>query len=408
MLSSGLYAQITIQSIEFSGLKRTKADYLKRFLDTKVGATTNLKTLENDVQQLKNLNFIADGALVLDTVDSKLKVHFQLQEAFTIFPIINFGGIQNNFWYQLGFSDDNWLGRGQKLATFYQNNDRRHNFSLFYKIPYFNQSRWGASFSFLKWASIEPLYFDEAAVFYDYDNISFGLSAFYEIKRNSILELGSTYFIENYRKNDRHEGTLTPGPNMLQQPKSLFKLIHHHSNINYHFFYLSGFDNRASYQTVYNFQDNSWFHIFLNDTRYFRRVGRKGNAAARFRVGMATNNNTPFAPFVLDSYINIRGSGNRIERGTAALILNAEYRHTVWENPKFGAQVVAFSDLGSWRDPGGDLEDLATKESIQHFVGGGIRLIYKRAFNAIFRVDYGIDVLHFERRGVVFGIGQYF
>ncbi len=75
--------------------------------------------------------------------------------------------------------------------------------------------------------------------------------------------------------------------------------------------------------------------------------------AARLRFGIATNNDTPFAPFVLDSYINIRGSGNRIERGTAALILNLEFRQTFFETAKFGGQLVAFSDTVFWRNPEG-------------------------------------------------------
>jgi len=46
--------------------------------------------------------------------------------------------------------------------------------------------------------------------------------------------------------------------------------------------------------------------------------------------------------------VNIRGLGNRIERSTAALILNLEYSQTVFES----AQFVAFSDTGTWRKAG--------------------------------------------------------
>ena len=120
--------------------------------------------------------------------------------------------------------------------------------------------------------------------------------------------------------------------------------------------------------------------------------------------------NSPFAPFVLDSQVNIRGSGNRIDRGTAQLILNLEYRHTVWmdRRERFAAQVVGFSDLGTWRNPGGELSDLVASENIRHFVGAGLRVLSLKAYNAALRVDYGVDVRNTKQRGVVLGFGQYF
>ncbi len=406
--SYALKAQLSIERIQIEGLKKTKESYLGQFIDSQLGTFADEKLLAEDLQRLKNLSSVADGTIVLDTVETGIHVRFDLKEALTLFPILNFGGVQGNFWYQVGFNDDNWRGLGRKLTVSYQNNDRRDNFNLYYKVPSFRRSRWGGSLSIAKWASIEPLFFESETVYYNYDNLSLGLSAIYQIQRNNTIELGITTFLENYRKDSRHEGFATPGPESLEQPKLLGKLIHYKSALKYHLFYLSGFDNTASLQTVLNLQDRSWFHIFLNDTRYFKRLPLRGNLAARLRVGVATNNNSPFAPFVLDSYVNIRGSGNRIERGTAALILNLEYRQTVFESAKFGAQIVAFSDAGTWRNPGGKLSDLIKKDNLQHFVGGGVRLIYNRAYNAIFRLDYGVDVRQPERRGVVIGIGQYF
>jgi len=401
-------AQHLISNIEINPLKRTQEDYLFRFIDSKVGEELNLDKLNKDLQQLKNLNAIVNGAYTLDTIGQEVNVQFNLQEGLTLFPLINFGGVKGNFWYQFGVNDDNWRGRGQKLTVFYQNNDKRHNFNIYYKIPQFKRGKWGGSVSAFRWASVEPLYFSDDVVFYDYDNVSLGLTSIFRRNRQSAFEFGGTYFVETYNKNERHDGTETSGPSSLRQPKLLAKAIHRFANIKYHYYFLSGFDNGLSLQGVYNFYDQSRFYILLNDTRYFLRVKEKGNFAARLRLGLATNKNSPFAPFVLDSYINIRGSGNRIERGTAALVFNAEYRHTVFENSKFASQIVAFSDTGTWRDPGGSLEDIVDGNSLQLFVGGGIRVIYKEAYNLIFRMDYGVDIKDVNRRGIVLGIGQYF
>lgn len=408
MLMNGLNAQLTVGGIEFDGLKKTKENYLKRFLKNRVGEDFSKKLLEEELQQLKNLSAISNADFQLDTSGNEVKIDFQIEEALTVFPIINFGGVEGNVWFQLGFTDLNWLGKGMQLTAFYQNNDRRNNFSVYYRVPYLNGSKWGASFSFLKWASREPLYFDEGEVLYDYDNLSFGLTTIYELGFNHNIEFGGSYFIENYEKNEDQSIENPPGPEDLRQPKALIKLLHKFNRINYHYFYLFGFENSVNIQTVHSFNDDTWFQIILNDTRFFRRIGEKGNFGARLRLGLSTNNDTPFAPFVLDSHVNIRGAGNRIDRGTGVLVLNLEYRHTIFDRKLFAGQIVGFSDTGTWRNPGGSLTDLWQGENVRPFVGGGIRLIYKKAFDAVLRLDYGVDVRNTTERGFVLGFGQYF
>jgi len=160
---------------------------------------------------------------------------------------------------------------------------------------------------------------------------------------------------------------------------------------------------------VYSFKDKDVFNILINDTKYFKRVGKKGNFATRLRLGLSTNSESPFSPFVLDNNINIRGVGNRVDRGTAAVILNTEYRQTVFDKGKFASQLVGFTDAGSWRNPGGTLNDITSSENIQHFAGLGTRLIYKKAFNTSLRIDYSWNLKGpSQQEGFVIGFGQYF
>ena len=395
--------------VEFEGLKKTDASYLNQVLRIQSINEWQPEDLDSYTQKLANLTNIASASHRVDTLEEGLLVVFEIEEARTLFPILNFGGIKNNFWYQLGFTDINWLGQGMQLTAFYQNNDRRSNYNLFYKVPYIKGSKWGGSVSILRFASIEPLFFDEGVVRYNYDNLNFGLSAFYEFKIGHTLELGGSYFIESYEKNENQPLSDPPGPDNLRQPKWLGKLVHRYDKINYHYYKLNGFAVTTIFETVYNTLDQDWFGIVLNDVRYYKTFGRRTNLAMRIRLGISSNRDTPFAPFVLDSNVNIRGSGNRIDRGTAQAIWNLEYRYSIWD-PKgrnFAAQLVAFSDLGTWRNPGGDFSDLWESSNFRHFIGGGFRLIYKKAFNAILRVDYGIDIYDVNQRGFVIGIGQY-
>lgn len=397
-----------LSSIEYEGLKSTKVEYLQNFLDTRVGEIVDLRMLEEDVQRIQNLAAISKADFELDTISNAISLTLKIEEASTLFPIVNFGGVSNNFWFQLGFNDTHWLGKGIHFSGYYANIDGRHNGNIFFKFPFLLGKKWGFSGSALRYASTEPLFFNGQGVFFDYTNSNFALSGIYQINRRQSLELGGTFFVEDYQKDERHAEETTPGPEELTQPKVLGKILHRLDKINYHFFYVFGFDNSSNFQTVYNLDDQSVFNIFLNETRYFKRVGLKGNLAVRFRLGVSTNTDSPFAPFVIDSQFNIRGSGNRIDRGTGAMILNLEYRQTIFERKRFAIQAVGFSDIGNWRSPGGELSELSRFVNYRHFAGGGFRFINKKAFNSMLRVDFGMDLFNANERGFVLGAGQYF
>ena len=106
--------------------------------------------------------------------------------------------------------------------------------------------------------------------------------------------------------------------------------------------------------------------------------------------------------------MNIRGVGNTIDRGTGAIVLNTEYRQTLLEKDWFVLQSNVFVDAGSWRNPGGKLGDFSKADNIRIHPGVGLRLMHKRIYNAIFRIDYGYGITKNDARGFVFGIGQYF
>ena len=397
-----------VKTIYFEGLKRTKAPFLRQFLQTKVGQTLQESLVQTDVQRLKNIAGIGNATAHLDTFPSGIQLVFHIDEVRTLLPILNFGGIEGNVWFQVGFSDINWQGKGQFLSAAYQNNDRRHSGNIYYKVPRISGTNWGFTASLNKWSSREPLFFDEGTVNYEYDNNGIGLTAIRHFGLLKYLEIGGTYFVEEYSQSSQQFLENPPGPIQFSQPKWLSKFSYSEDYLNYHYFYLQGFQWQALLQDVFNTVDRTWFHSLLIQAKYFKRIGEKGNLAGRTRFGIATNNDSPFAPFVVDSHVNIRGVGNRIDRGTAQLIVNTEYRHTYFENKKIAVQAVGFSDAGTWRNPGGELKDLFDKQQFRVFIGGGFRLIYQKIYGAVLRVDYGIDVFNTQERGFVIGLGQYF
>lgn len=413
---SGLKSQSGIP-LEFTGLKRTQPTYLYQYLERlngQFGGQLNHSDLQAELaqirQQILNLPSISRVDYAIDTLNKdSARILFSIEEARTVFPIVNFGGIRGNFNFQLGFNDIHWRGRGQQLSTYYQNSDRQHNFGFYFRNPSVNYSRWGYAINLRRYAAIEPLYFPTAAVNYNYANLSLGLSSSYRLGPRQEISVGSDIFRERYRKVQSPGLEETPGPDELSQYKLLGKINHRLDRLDYKE-QPTGFINESNFQVVHSFADKSWFFIYWNDLRYFHPLAAKSLLAARLRTGISTNSNSPFAPFVLDSQVNIRGSGNRIDRGTAQLILNLELRQTVWRDRQgnFEAQLVAFSDLGTWRNPGGELSDIFSRESFREFVGGGIRIVYRKAHDTVLRFDYGIDVFNKKERGVVAGFGQYF
>jgi outer membrane protein insertion porin family len=408
-LSAQLPHSTIISEIRIEGAKRSKVDHLRRFLQSQEGDTYSSEQAEADAQRLQNLYSIASVSFRTERKPNRgLLLIFEIQEAWTLFPLLSIGGVEGNTWFEIGATEINFLGRGMTLAAAYRNIDTRNNYQLFFRQPYLGGSRWGISAGIHRYASTEPLFFEEGAVFYDYTNLSMEAGVSYEFSFGHTLELGGIYFVEDYSRTTEQELENPPGPEALRIPKVLGKLTHRFDRINYHAFHQEGILNVTLLETVYNTTYGDWFHLFLNDFHYFRRYGKRGNLALRFRTGLSTNVNSPFSPFVLDSRINIRGAGNRIDRGTGTLVLNLEYRHTFWEGSLFALQGVVFSDAGAWRTAGGTLDDFVNPDYIRHFVGPGFRFIYKKAFNAMLRLDYGFDLHQKGEKGFVLGYGQYF
>ena len=221
------------------------------------------------------------------------------------------------------------------------------------------------------------------------------------------IELGFSLFTEDYSY--LSGATSEQVPQLLNVDKHLVKLIYEYNDLEYYYHYLEGFRSTLNFQYVGSSNSSlPEFLIGFNDFTYYHRIGKKGNWANRLRLGLASNAETPFAPFTVDNNLNIRGVGNTIDRGTGAIVFNTEYRHTLIDKNWFVLQSNVFIDGGSWRNPGGGLGDFAESQNIRIYPGVGLRFMHKKIFNAVFRIDYGYGVTKGASRGVVIGIGQYF
>ena len=404
------YAQSpTVASLKIQGNNRTKTSFLEKIIKIEVGAALDTTLMEEDMYRLKRLPSISHAYYVVTQSfkENEYDVVYGIEENFTLIPFASiFTSNDDEFAFRIGLQEFNVLGRNITLGAFYQR-DIFDSFGAHIRAPNIFGRKWGLALSYQDLTTEEPVFLDNGSADYRYNNESIEALVLYQFNFKNRIEFGLNLFTEDY---EFLSGDTDPNvPLALRVNKHLLKLLYNYDAIKFHYQYLSGFKSSLNLQYVQS-DDGQLpdFWIGFNDFTYFARVGKKGNWASRLRLGLSSNLDTPFAPFAVDNNLNIRGVGNTIDRGTAAIVLNTEYRHTLIDKDWFVLQSNVFVDGGSWRNPGGDFSDFGDDQNLRIYPGIGLRFIHKRIFNAIFRIDYGQGITTNSTRGVVFGIGQYF
>ncbi|RAJ15099.1 POTRA domain-containing protein [Olleya aquimaris] len=398
----------TITDIKIEGNKKLKTSFIEKISKTETGQSLDSIQLEDDIKLLKRLPSVSFADYKVEYTDEgNYTVIYTIEENFTIIPSVNvYTSNEEDVAYRIGLYEFNLLGQNMTFGGFYQK-DIYNSYGINFRAPYLFSREFGLAINHQDWQTQEPVFYDEATVNYRYRNKAFEVLGLYQPDFNNRFELGVNVFKENY--SSLEEQTLFNFLSEISANKTMIRGVYEFNNLDFNYQYVSGFKSMLNLQYVTT--DNNQLPEFLigwNDFNYYKRLGQKGNWASRLRVGLATNNDSPFAPFSLDNNLNIRGVGNTIDRGTGAIVLNTEYRHTLIEKGWFVLQGNAFIDAGSWRNPGGDLGDFGDADNLRVFPGAGLRFIHKSIFNAIFRIDYGYGISKKDGRGLVFGIGQYF
>lgn len=397
-----------VSEIVFQENKRSKTAFLQNLVELRPGMTLDSTQLERDVNFMIRLAGVSHAYYqVYPKADGTVKVVYGVQDNFTLIPQLNvYTTNDDEFAYRVGLYEYNFLGRNITVGGFYQD-DIFSSFGLNFRAPNLFSRKFGLALNYGDITTLEPVFLDSGDADYRYNNTSIEALALYQFNFFHSAQLGLNFFNEDY---DYVSGATQTGiPLDFDVDKVLFKGIYEYRNVDFYFQYLEGFRSMLNLQYVVSSEPVlPDFFIGWNDFIYYKRVGELGNWASRLRVGLASNDESPFAPFAVDNNLNIRGVGNIIDRGTGVIVLNTEYRHTLIDKDWFVLQGNVFVDSGSWRNPGGDLSDFGDSQNLRIYPGVGLRFIHKRIFNAIFRIDYGYGITDKATRGFVFGIGQYF
>ncbi len=408
-----LHAQeAKITTIEIEGNKRTKTNFLKRLAFVKEGSKLDSTRIASDVRRLKLLPAVASASYKLEQLnEEEYKLVYTVVENFAIIPGLNVSqDVNDDIAFRTSIFDFNFLGQNQLIGGFYSKNVF-DSFGVFWEAPNLFTRKSGVGVNYQNNVLQEPIFIEgNSDINYKYTSSAFEVRFIYEHNFNNRFEIGLSFADEDYRFLDGDLPNNIPAKLGVKRTSVIGEFEYNKLHIDYQ--YVEGFRSLFNYSfTLSSSGDNDFlknFFIGRNDFEYFKRVGKKGNWANRVRLAYATNDTTPFAPFALDNQLNIRGVGNVVDRGTASVVLNTEYRYTFYEKGWFAMQANAFIDAGTWQDPGGNLNDLVTGENATLFSGLGLRFIHKRIFNAVFRIDYGFSTGNKANNGIVFGIGQYF
>ncbi len=396
-----------IVEFKLQGNHKTKASALLKLIDIEKGSVLDSLLIEKDIKVLKRLPSIAHAYYQVHEKENGYEVIYGVEENFTIIPSANiFTTNDDEFAFRIGLYEFNLFGQNITLGATYQN-DIYSSYGANLRAPYLFSKKLGLALNYRNLTTEEPVFLDSGTADYKYNNTSYEILGLYQFNLQNRIEAGVNYFNEDYEY--KRGATADDTPQDFDVDKLLYKLIYEYNNLDYDFQYVSGFKSTANFQYVISTEDVlPDFLIGWNDFFYYHRIGKRGNWASRLRLGLASNDDSPFAPFAVDNNLNIRGVGNTIDRGTGVIVLNTEYRHTVYEKDWFVLQSNVFVDGGSWRNPGGDFGDFGDTQNFRVYPGVGLRFIHKKIFNAIFRIDYGYGVTEDSTNGFVFGIGQYF
>ena len=406
--------ETTISELQFKGLKRTKGHFLRRLLKVKPNTKYDSVLAIKDVERLKRLPGIANASYELSDNGNDKILTYTVEENFTIIPGLRIATANDgSFAYRLSVFEFNFFGNNQLIGGFYEKNVFS-SYGAFWEHPFLFSDKVGIGINYQNVTTQEPVFYPEGEKDYRFNSEMFEGKFLFSFNFNNEAEAGITYVKESYLFEG--DDPIPTRPLALEANKLIYKIGYRYVDLDIDYQYFDGVTSEFTGQYI-DFRNGDaagteFLDSFLslrNDLIYYKKVREKGNWASRLRLAAALGNlDSPFAPFTLDNQLNIRGVGNTVDRGTAAIVFNTEYRQTIYEKGWFVVQANAFVDVGSWRNPGEDFSGLFDASSSRLYPGLGFRLIHKRIFNAVFRFDYGFGIGSDATNGIVFGIGQYF
>lgn len=381
----------TVDQIELQGNKRTNEKYLLRFISQQEGEEYDSLKVEEDKRILRTLSSVLNVETEFDNKGLQTILTYKITERWTLLPVGNFGVADDNAWLGAGFMETNLLGRGMYLYGYLQ---YRTPFALhvILKDPYILDSKFGYEVQYKKAEAFER---DEQLVHDQYNLSEISIAGKYEIAYEKDIFLGVAGKEEIIYK---EEGRL----DKKESIKAFFTIRLQRKD--YRSFMIEGWQNQLHINMLSPLTSHNTSLNIHNEFKIYK-IFNKQNITGRLFAGISTEQNNLYQPFIVDNYMNFRGSGYRYKKGNKIISFNLEYRYTVFENKYAGIQVLGFTDAG-WLGYKTNGKYYAQEALL--YAGPGFRLNIKQVHNAVLRIDYGVNLNKPNSNGWVIGWGQYF
>ncbi|MGB2758762.1 MAG: outer membrane protein assembly factor, partial [Maribacter stanieri] len=280
---------IRVETLEILGANNTKISFLSNLVEAREGMLLDTLLMERDVQRLKRLPAISHAFYRVNLLnENSCEIQYIIEENFTLIPFANlFSSSNDDFAFRIGLQEFNFLGRNITLGAFYQY-DNYSSYGVSVRAPYLLSNKFGLALNYNNFTTLEPVFFQDNTADYKYSNTGVELLGLYELNFENRLELGFSFFTEDYTYISG--ATNDAVPLALNVDKHLFKFIYDYNGLNYFYHYLDGFRSQLNLQYVGSTDENlPEFLIGFNDFTYFKRIGDRGNWANRLRLGLASN-----------------------------------------------------------------------------------------------------------------------
>ncbi len=404
--AADLVAQPVLHSVGIQGHKRTRVVFIEHFIVAKSGVPVDSAALDESVRNILNTNLFAAAEWSLKDTLGQVQAVIDLKEKWTVYPTASWGVIDDNFWVEAGWRDNHFLGRGIRYSIVLRYYDR---FAVEgnYRAPYWFGRNLGMEANWFFGRTVEPIQLNDHHERFNQDRQMFNLLGSYALKPNNLLFAGYEYELSEYQNRDGAPESFAADFNEVQRKHQMVLRHHNRNHFNILEQYVTGWANDVVLKSAFVSDGGRWYPFFRNDFKVFFKPWNSGNIGNRLRMGVAENHPSVFAPFIQDSFLNVRGIGNKPFRGTAELTNNLELRQTIYNHRLVALQAVAFCDYSVVRPPGGNFEDMFHANNNRLFAGVGGRIFFKRGFDFILRMDYGFSLTD-GKGGFVLGAGQYF
>lgn len=111
---------VLIDDVEINGLWRARQSVVLRELPWAPGETIEAEAWALGIARLWNMELFSDVQARVESREGKNIAVFDLEERFTINPLLRFSATGDSFWVRVGVSDSNFLGRFLELGARYE------------------------------------------------------------------------------------------------------------------------------------------------------------------------------------------------------------------------------------------------------------------------------------------------